>query len=100
MSILPHAESSGAFDCDSLFAFQIHRVHFGPNAVFAADIVDGRDATGVIQDAFSEGGFAAVNVGRYANVASLDGVNKIVGGGGEGAAVVVVNMSMSIKRMH
>ena len=93
MSILPHAECSGAFDGDSLFAFQIHRVHLCANSVLAADIVDGRDATGVVQDAFGEGGFAAVNVGRYANVASLD---EIVGGGGEGAEEV----SMSMRRMH
>lgn len=54
---------------DPLFAFQVHRVHFGADAVFAADFVDGGDAAGVVEDALGQGGLARVNVGGDADIA-------------------------------
>lgn len=98
MSILPHAECSGTFDGDALLSFQIHAIHLRTDPVFSTYVMDGGNSPSVIEDAFGEGGLAAIDVGRYSNVTSLNGVvdESSVGGGGKG----VTMMNSSISRMH
>ena len=56
--VAPHGVCGGRFDSDALLPLQFHGVHLRANTVLPADLVDGRDAAGVVQDAFGESGFA------------------------------------------
>mmetsp|Transcript_11529 Transcript_11529/g.24575 ORF Transcript_11529/g.24575 Transcript_11529/m.24575 type:complete len:609 (-) Transcript_11529:113-1939(-) len=77
--VLPSTEGGGGLDGDALLALEIHAVHFGTHAILPANIVDGVDPTGVVEDAFGQCGLSRVNMGGNSNVASFDGF-EIVGG--------------------
>ena len=66
---VPHAVGRGGLDRDALLALEIHRVHLGADAVFAAHLVDLVDATRVEEDALGERRLARVDVRRDADVA-------------------------------
>jgi hypothetical protein len=66
----PNAVGRGGLDRDALLAFEIHRIHFGADAVFAAHLVNLVDPPRVEQDALGERRFAGVDVCRDADVAN------------------------------
>jgi hypothetical protein len=67
---IPHAVGRGGLDRDALLALQIHRVHLGADAVFAAHLVNLVNATRVEQDPLGERRLAGVDVCRDADVAN------------------------------
>ena len=66
---VPHAVSRGRLDGDALLALEIHRVHFGADAVFAADLVDFVNSARIEQDSLGERRLARVDVGGNTDVA-------------------------------
>ena len=45
------------------FLFQFHGIHGSTNAVLSLNLVNGKDPFGIIQDPFSQGSLAGIDVG-------------------------------------
>ena len=58
----PVTECCGTLDCDTLFTFEVHAVHFSPHVVATTDFMNVLDSAGVIEDSFCQRGLARVNV--------------------------------------
>ena len=67
-SLNPIAICRGRLDGDSLFSFQVHRVHLGTNGIFASDFVYRLDPPSVKKNTFCAGCLPTVNVSRDTNV--------------------------------
>ncbi len=68
VSEIPVDVGCGRLNGDAFFTFEIHRVHFGPDAVFSAHFMDGVDASCIKEDALCERGFSRVDVCGYSDV--------------------------------
>lgn len=60
--LLPVAESGSRLNCNTLFPFQIHRVHLSANRIFAPNFVDCLDSAGIEQNSLSNRSLATVDV--------------------------------------
>ena len=61
--LLPVAKRGGRLNGNTLFPLKFHGVHLGADGIFAPDLVDSLDATGVEEDSFRHRRLAAVDVG-------------------------------------
>ena len=61
--ILPSTKSGGRLNGNTLFTLQVHGIHFGSNSIFSAYVMDGIDATCVVENAFRQRRLATSRMG-------------------------------------
>ena len=64
------AEGCCRLDRNSSFCFQLHRVHYGTDAILSTNIVNRTNSSGVKEDTFRQRGLSTVNVSTDSNVSN------------------------------